>query len=165
MPDFRVAHLTRGKADGISGRFERSPRRLAKQAIKTRRGCLRDGIPLALFATSEAVDDDEDEKWPLGHRGANDSRLRRCLLPLEHHSDVIGRAGFEVDRSDADQFPTFVAEAIELFSATGIHRIVLRPDVDDLVFPGLHVRPPVVLNGLSGKCSTKAPNSIRAARQ
>src|SRR6266545_2170454 len=74
--------------------------------------------------------------------------LRRSLLPLEHHADVIGRAGFEVERSDADQLPTVVAEAVELFSATGIHRVVLRPDVDDLIFPGLHVRPPVVLNGL-----------------
>jgi aminopeptidase N len=34
------------------------------------------------------------------------------LLPFEDHSDVVGRAGFEVDGSDADQLPSFIAEAV-----------------------------------------------------
>src|SRR5438876_9421067 len=75
---------------------------------------------------------------------------RRLLLALEHHPDMIGRAGFEIDRGDADQLPAFIAEAVELFSAARIHRVILRPDVDDLVFPGLHVRPlPAVVCGLT----------------
>src|SRR5439155_21118494 len=105
--------------------------------IKSRLRRLRDRIPLAIFAASESVENDEDEKRALGHARI----LLRRLLSLEDHSNVIGRAGFEVDRGDADQLPPFVAKAIELFSATGIHRVVLRSDVHDLVFPGLHVRP------------------------
>src|SRR2546430_3522839 len=46
--------------------------------------------------------------------------------------------GLEVDRGDRDQLPTFVAEAVQFFGAAWIHRIVLRPHIDDLVFPGLH---------------------------
>src|SRR5438067_102793 len=35
------------------------------------------------------------------------SRSRDGLLALEHHADVIGRAGLDVDRGDAHQLPTF----------------------------------------------------------
>src|SRR5579872_5878205 len=83
------------------------------------------------------------------------SSLGRSFLPLEHHPDMIRRSRFEIDRGDADQLPPVVAEAVELFSAAGVHRVVFRPDVDDLVFPGLHVRPlPVELRWANRKCST-----------
>src|SRR5436190_24342842 len=74
--------------------------------------------------------------------------LTRLLLALEHHADVVGRAGLEVDRSDAHQLPPLVSEAVELLGVSRIHRVILRPDVDDLVLPGLHGPPlPLVLYG------------------
>src|SRR5437762_2250343 len=69
--------------------------------------------------------------------------LRRGLfLALEDHADVIGRAGLEVDGGDAHQLPPFVSEPVQLFSATRVHRVILGPDVDDLVLPNLHGPPP-----------------------
>src|SRR5947209_3732557 len=51
-------------------------------------------------------------------------RLRaRLLIALEHHADVVRRAGLEVDGRDADELPSFVAEAIQLFGAARIHRV------------------------------------------
>ena len=41
------------------------------------------------------------------------------FLALEHHADVVGRTGLEVDRRDADQLPPIVAEAIQLFGGNG----------------------------------------------
>ena len=39
-----------------------------------------------------------------------------------------------------------LAEAVQLLGAARIHRVILRPDVDDLVLPGLHGPPlPVML--------------------
>src|SRR5205807_3001827 len=64
----------------------------------------------------------------------------RCslLLALAHHAGVIGRAGLEVDRGDAHQLPTFIAEPVQLLGAPRVHRVILGPDVDGLVLPGLH---------------------------
>src|SRR5438034_7380588 len=104
------------------------------------------------WAGGTAADDNRESKDvgmlgcqivpPIQHPNILTSLLRlRSLFPFEHHADVIGCAGFEIDRGDADQFPTFIAQAVELLSAARIHRVILRPDVDDLVFPGLHVRP------------------------
>src|SRR5205814_1269568 len=72
-------------------------------------------------------------------------RLRAAcglFLSLEDHADVIGRAGLEVDGGDAHQLPPFVSEPVQLFSATRVHRVILGPDVDDLVLPNLHGPPP-----------------------
>src|SRR2546423_8073302 len=44
--------------------------------------------------------------------------LTRLLLALEHHADVVGRAGLEVDRGDAHQLPSLVSEAVELLGAS-----------------------------------------------
>ena len=62
MTDFGVSHLTFRKADRRSGRVQRRPRRLPKQPVKARRRCLCDRVPLTLFAASESVEDDENEK-------------------------------------------------------------------------------------------------------
>src|SRR5438270_8317072 len=67
MPDLGVSHLSRGKSDRDSRRVERRPRRLAIEAIEARRVRLRDGVVLALFATAESVDDDENEERARGH--------------------------------------------------------------------------------------------------
>src|SRR5437016_1513920 len=60
------------------------------------------------------------------------------FLALKHHADVIGRAGLEVDGGDAHQLPPLIAEPVQLLGAPRIHRVILGPDVDDLVLPGLH---------------------------
>src|SRR5438105_1447349 len=67
MPDLGVSHLSRGKPDRDSRCVERRPRRLAIEAIEARRVRLRDGVVLALFATAESVDDDENEERARGH--------------------------------------------------------------------------------------------------
>src|SRR4051794_23993875 len=79
------------------------------------------------------------------------------FFPFEDHADVIGGAGLEVDGSDADQLPPVIAEPVQLLGAPRIHRVIFRPDVDDLVLPGLHgSAPPVVLNASGRKCSSSA---------
>src|SRR5258708_39891013 len=81
------------------------------------------------------------------------SGRRRMLLALEDHANVVGRAGLEVDRGDADQLPPLIAQAVQLFRAPGIHRVVLGPDIDDLVLPGLHDRP-------LPRCSAWVPTEV-----
>src|SRR3954471_7159847 len=77
------------------------------------------------------------------------------LLALEDHADVIGCTGLEVDRGDAHQLPAVVAEPVQLLGAPRIHRVIFRPDIDDLVLPGLHgSAPPTVLNAKVRKCSS-----------
>src|SRR6266446_777266 len=71
------------------------------------------------------------------------------LLALEDHADVIGCSGLEVDRRDADKLPAVVPEPVQLLGPPRIHRVILRPDIDDLVLPGLHgSAPPPVLTAL-----------------
>src|SRR5688572_11313949 len=71
----------------------------------------------------------------MGRRRYQTLRGLGLLLAFEDHADVVRRAGLEVDGRDAHQLPSVVAEAVELFGAARIHRVILRPDVDDLVFP------------------------------
>src|SRR5229473_5820042 len=60
------------------------------------------------------------------------------LFTFENHADVIGRARLEIDGGDADELPAVITEPVQLLGPPRIHRVILRPDIDDLVLPGLH---------------------------
>src|SRR5687768_6549675 len=97
-------------------------------------------------------------------------------LALEHHRDVVGGAGLEVDRRDRDQLPALVAERVELGHGVGVEPVILAADVDDLVLPlghgplspGPHrSRPtaiPMTNHGPEPPSCGPAPNYVSQAR-
>src|SRR4029077_3116596 len=57
-----ISHLSGRQADRLASSFERGPGRFAEQRIEPRLLRRGDGVPLALFTATEAVEDDQDEE-------------------------------------------------------------------------------------------------------
>src|SRR6185369_11991607 len=75
MSDLGVPHLAGRKSDRESRGFERGPRRVLPQIVKSRRVGLGNSVPFGVFATAESIDDDENEEGALRHGGGQNIRL------------------------------------------------------------------------------------------
>src|SRR5690606_10270855 len=68
VADLRVAHLTRGQADGLARRLQPRHREARQQLVVVRRAGHRDRVVRGCVAQAPAVEDDECERTPGHHR-------------------------------------------------------------------------------------------------
>ena len=94
MSHLGISHLSGRQPDRLPASFERGPGRLAEQRIEPRLPGRSDGIPLALFSATEAVEDDEYEERAFHGGGtipkSNDERgTMNDELFIAHRSSFI----------------------------------------------------------------------------
>src|SRR5438270_10060671 len=68
MADFTVAHLIVGQADVSPAGMDQRVGIFAQQAVVNRFASQRDGVGFGFGAISPAVEDDENQRFWMGHR-------------------------------------------------------------------------------------------------
>lgn len=63
MPDFRVAHLARGKPHSFARSDEGPVRILLQELVKRRRSSKGDRVVVAILAKAPSVKNDQDQGW------------------------------------------------------------------------------------------------------